>query len=58
MAIEAECLFAIDSDAHAPGQLEFPAYGAARAVAAGVPLERIVNTWPLEELLTWSRARR
>ncbi len=58
MAIEAECLFAIDSDAHAPGQLEFPAHGAARAVAAGVPPERIVNTWPVEELLTWSRARR
>ncbi len=58
MAIEAECLFAIDSDAHAPGQLEFPAHGAARAVAAGVPPERIVNTWPVEELLSWSRARR
>jgi len=58
MAIEAECLFAIDSDAHAPGQLEFPAHGAARAVAAGVPPERIVNTWPIEELLSWSRARR
>ena len=58
MAIEAGCLFAIDSDAHAPGQLEFPAHGAARAVAAGVPPERIVNTWPIDELLSWSRARR
>jgi putative hydrolase len=58
IAIEAGCLFAIDSDAHAPGQLEFPAHGAARAAAAGVPVERIVNTWPVEELLTWSRARR
>ena len=57
-AIDAGCLFAIDSDAHAPGQLEFPAHGAARAVAAGVPVERIVNTWPVEELLSWSRARR
>ena len=58
LAIDAGCLFAIDSDAHAPGQLEFPAHGAARAVAAGVPVERIVNTWPVEELLSWSRARR
>jgi len=58
IAIEAGCLFAIDSDAHAPGQLEFPAYGTARAVAAGVPVERIVNSWPGEELLTWSRAGR
>jgi putative hydrolase len=58
LAIEAGCLFAIDSDAHAPGQLEFPAHGAARAVAAGVPSERVVNTWPVEELLSWTRARR
>lgn len=58
LAVETGCLFAIDSDAHAPGQLEFPAHGAARAAAAGVPPERIVNTWPVEDLLAWSRARR
>lgn len=58
LAVETGCLFAIDSDAHAPGQLEFPAHGAARAAAAGVPTERIVNTWPVEDLLAWSRARR
>jgi putative hydrolase len=58
LAVETGCLFAIDSDAHAPGQLEFPAYGAARAVAAGVPPERIVNTWPVADLLAWSHARR
>nr|WP_300144089.1 PHP domain-containing protein [Propionicimonas sp.] len=55
LALETGCLFAIDSDAHAPGQLEFPAHGAARAVAAGIPAARIVNTWPLPELLAWSR---
>lgn len=54
LALEVGCLFAIDSDAHAPGQLEFPAHGAARAAAAGIPPERIVNTWPLEELLAWA----
>jgi putative hydrolase len=58
LAVETGCLFAIDSDAHAPGQLEFPAHGAARAAAAGVPPEHIVNTWPVEDLLAWSRARR
>ncbi|MGC3993119.1 MAG: PHP domain-containing protein [Propionicimonas sp.] len=57
LARETGCLFAIDSDAHAPGQLEFPAYGAARAVAAGIPAERIVNTWPLADLLAWTRSR-
>jgi len=58
LALETGCLFAIDSDAHAPGQLDFPAYGAARASAVGIPAERIVNTWPLAELLAWTYARR
>ena len=31
LALEAGCLFSIDSDAHAPGQLDFLQYGAARA---------------------------
>jgi putative hydrolase len=53
LAIEAGCLFSIDTDAHAPGQLDFLQYGAARAVANGVPEERIVTTWPLEKLRGW-----
>jgi putative hydrolase len=57
-AIEAGCLFSIDTDAHAPGQLSFLEYGCARAVAAGVPEDRIVNTWPLERLLEWTHAKR
>lgn len=58
LAIEAGCLFSIDTDAHAPGQLAFQDYGCARAVANGVPAERIVNTWPLGKLLEWSHAKR
>lgn len=53
LAIEAGCLFSIDSDAHAPGQLSLLDYGAARAEAAGVPPERIVTTWPLDRLREW-----
>jgi len=53
MALDAGCLFSIDSDAHAPGQLDFLQYGAARAEALGVPKERIVTTWPLEQLTEW-----
>ena len=37
-----------------PGQLEFLGYGAQRALDAGVPVERIVNTWPAEQLLEWT----
>ncbi len=53
MALDAGCLFSIDSDAHAPGQLDFLQYGAERAEALGVPKERIVTTWPLAQLKEW-----
>ena len=55
LALDLGCLFSIDSDAHAPGQLDFLDYGAARAHALGVPPERIVTTWPLDVLLAWAR---
>ena len=58
VALDAGCLFSIDSDAHAPGQLDFLSYGAERASANGVPVDRIVNSWPVEKLLAWSRAGR
>ncbi|MFJ3489836.1 PHP domain-containing protein [Leifsonia aquatica] len=55
LALDAGCLFSIDTDAHAPGQLDFLSYGAARAAANGVPADRIVTTWPLERLRDWLR---
>jgi putative hydrolase len=58
VALEAGCLFSIDTDSHAPGQLDFLDYGCARATEAGVPPERIVNTWPLDRLLEWTHAKR
>jgi putative hydrolase len=54
LAIELGCLFSIDSDAHAPGQLDFQVYGCARAEELGLDPDRIVNTWPVDRLLTWS----
>ncbi len=54
LALEIGCLFSIDTDSHAPGQLEFLGYGAQRALDAGVPVERIVNTWPADKLLEWT----
>ncbi len=54
LALEIGCLFSVDTDSHAPGQLEFLGYGAQRALDAGVPEDRIVNTWPVEELLEWT----
>ncbi|HWM16908.1 MAG TPA: PHP domain-containing protein [Microbacterium sp.] len=58
VALELGCLFSIDSDAHAPGQLSLLDYGAERAERAGVPPERIVTTWPLERLREWTAGRR
>ncbi|WP_261166604.1 PHP domain-containing protein [Microbacterium sp. Marseille-Q6965] len=52
-ALDKGCLFAIDSDAHAPGQLSLLDYGAERAERAGVPAERIITTWPLDRLRGW-----
>ncbi|SDS79690.1 putative hydrolase [Pseudarthrobacter equi] len=54
LAVEAGCLFSIDSDAHAPGQLDFLQYGAERAERNDVPLERIITTWPVDRLLDWA----
>ena len=53
LAIEMGCLFSIDTDAHAPGQLEFVAYGCERAEALGLDPDRVINTWPVDRLLSW-----
>lgn len=55
VAVELGCLFSIDTDAHAPGQLDWLANGAAKAAAAGIAPDRIITTWPVERLLEWSR---
>jgi putative hydrolase len=54
LARDIGCRFAIDSDSHAPGQLDFLDYGCERAEAAGIEPDRIVNTWPREKLLAWA----
>jgi len=54
MAVEAECLFSIDTDAHAPGQLDWQPYGCERAEDCGVPPSRVINTWDQQKLLEWT----
>ncbi len=53
-ALDVGCVVSIDTDAHAPGQLEWQVNGCERAVACGVPRERVVNTWPSERLMAWA----
>ncbi|UYQ65232.1 PHP domain-containing protein [Streptomyces peucetius] len=57
-AMEAGALFAVDTDAHAPGQLDWQIIGCERAEECGVPAERVVNTWTADQLLDWTRTRR
>lgn len=55
LAVEAGCRFSIDSDAHAPGQLDWQPYGCDRAARCGVGPELIVNTRSAADLLAWTR---
>ncbi|MEU5668291.1 PHP domain-containing protein [Streptomyces longwoodensis] len=57
-AVDAGVLFSVDTDAHAPGQLDWQVLGCARAEECGVPPERVVTTWSAEELLAWTREGR
>ncbi|HEV7680031.1 MAG TPA: PHP domain-containing protein [Candidatus Dormibacteraeota bacterium] len=58
LAVEAGCKVSIDTDAHAPGQLDWQMLGCARAAACGVPLESIVNTRSADALVEWAAQRR
>ncbi len=54
MAVETGCRFSIDTDAHAPGQLDWQPYGCERAEACGVEASSVVNTMAADDLLAWA----
>ena len=56
-ALEAGCLFALDSDAHTERELVNAETAIAHARLAGIPPERIVNCWPLDQLMDWAIER-
>jgi len=57
-ALDAGCLFALDSDAHSGGQLAYSEIALAHARLAGIPAERVLNAWPAERLLEWVQRKR
>jgi putative hydrolase len=57
-ALAAGCLFALDSDAHAVDQLDYADNAIAHARLAGIPADRVINTWPVDRLLAWAGDRR
>lgn len=50
LASDTGCLFAIDTDAHAPGQLAWLGNGTARAAELGISPDRVINTRPAAEM--------
>ncbi len=56
LAVELGCEFAVDTDAHAPGQLDWQSNGCERALECGVPVERVINTRTVDELRDWTGA--
>jgi putative hydrolase len=54
LALEAGCDVAIDTDAHAPGQLDWQHLGCERAYLTGVTADRVVNARSADELLSWT----
>jgi putative hydrolase len=54
LAVEAGCLTSIDTDAHAPGQLDWQHNGCERAAQCGVPTASVVNSWAPDDLLAWT----
>jgi histidinol phosphatase-like PHP family hydrolase len=53
-ALRAGCVFALDSDAHSTPELAYAETAIAHARLAGIPAERVINTWPLDRLLEWA----
>ena len=56
LAREWGCKFSIDTDAHAPGQMEWQNWGCDLAKDHGIGPESIINTWDQDSLLDWASA--
>ena len=54
LAVEAGCRFAIDTDAHAPEQLNWQMRGCERAAACGVAANAVINTLSATDLVAWA----
>jgi histidinol phosphatase-like PHP family hydrolase len=56
-ALDAGCLFALDSDAHAGDELAYADIALAHARLAGIPPSRVLNTWDVAKLSEWAARR-
>jgi len=53
-ALSLGCVVVVDTDAHAPGQLEWQRNGCEQAARVGVPVDRVMNTLPIDDFLAWT----
>jgi putative hydrolase len=54
LALDWGCKVAIDTDAHAPGQLEWQPYGCDKAARLSIDTGEIVNTMAADDLIAWA----
>ena len=54
LAVELGCQLAIDTDAHAPGQLEWQMNGCLRADECGATESTVINAMSADDLLAWT----
>ena len=52
-AVNAGCIFALDSDAHSVDELRYAEIAVAHARLAGIPKARIINCWDIDRLVGW-----
>jgi putative hydrolase len=55
-AASAGCLVSVGTDSHYPRQLGWIDIGASAITLAGIPDDRVINTWPLQRLREWRRS--
>ena len=53
-ALSLGCVVVVDTDAHAPGQLEWQRNGCEQAARAGVPIDVVMNALPMDDFLAWT----
>ncbi len=56
VALDWGCKISIDTDAHAPGQLEWQNYGCDKAARHDIDPADVVNTWTADDLVAWAGA--
>jgi len=54
VAAGAGCYVSVDTDAHAPGQLEWIGIGCEQAAEGGVDPANVVNAWEVDRLVAWT----